>query len=50
MVPCAKVREQVEGLNAAGLNIAWREFNKPHTIAGREELTVIRDFIDAGFS
>ena len=49
MVPCAKVREQVKALNAAGLNIAWREFKKAHTIAGREELAVIRDFITAAF-
>ena len=49
MVPCAKVREQVKALKAAGLNIEWREFAKAHTIAGRAELTVIRDFIAAGF-
>ena len=49
MVPCDKVREQVKALNAAGLNIEWREFAKAHTIAGRTELTVIRDFIAAGF-
>ena len=50
MVPCAKVREQVKALKAAGLNLEWRELAKAHTIAGREELTVIRDFIQAGFS
>jgi phospholipase/carboxylesterase len=49
MVPCAKVREQVKALNAEGLHIEWREFNKAHTIAGREELTFIRDFITARF-
>jgi phospholipase/carboxylesterase len=49
MVPCAKVREQVKELNAAGLHIEWREFAKAHTIAGREELAVIRDFITARF-
>lgn len=49
MVPCAKVREQVKALNAAGLNIEWREFAKAHTIAGRAELGVIRDFIVTGF-
>ena len=49
MVPCAQVREQVKALNAAGLHIEWREFNKPHTIAGREELSVIREFIAARF-
>ena len=49
MVPCAKVREQVKALGAAGLNIEWRELAKAHTIAGREELTVIREFIAAAF-
>ena len=49
MVPCAKVREQVKALNAAGLLIEWREFAKAHTIAGREELSVIRGFITARF-
>ena len=50
MVPCAKVREQVKALSAAGLNIEWREFAKAHTIAGREELDFIRTFITSGFS
>ncbi len=45
MIPCAKVREQVKILTAAGLNIVWREFAKVHTIAGEEELAVIRDFV-----
>ncbi len=48
MIPCGKVREQVKVLTAAGLNIRWQEFAKGHTIAGEEELTVIRDFIRAG--
>lgn len=48
MIPCAKVREQVKVLTGAGLNIRWQEFAKGHTIAGEEELTVIRDFIRAG--
>lgn len=49
MVPCAKVGEQVKALKSASLHIEWREFNKAHTIAGREELAVIRDFITARF-
>lgn len=33
----------------AGLNIAWHEFAaKPHTIAGEEEMRVIREFVKAG--
>lgn len=47
VIPCADVREQVRQLTAAGLRIEWREFAKAHTIAGREELNLFRDFIDA---
>jgi len=50
MVPFEKVREQVKLLQAAGLRIEWREFQKAHTIAGREELAVIREFVSAGFA
>ena len=49
LIPCADVRKQVDGLKAAGLKIEWREFAKVHTIAGEEELGVIRDFVSAGF-
>lgn len=50
LIPCADVRKQVDGLKSAGLNITWREFAKVHTIAGDEELDVIRDFVSGGFS
>ncbi len=50
LIPCAEVRKQVDGLKSAGLNITWREFAKVHTIAGDEELDVIRDFVSGGFS
>jgi phospholipase/carboxylesterase len=46
LVPFATVREQVKVLIAAGLRIEWREFDKPHTIAGEAELGVIRNFIN----
>lgn len=49
LIPCAPVREQVKALRAAGLNIEWLEFAKPHTIAGDEELAALRDFIVAGY-
>jgi len=45
LIPFAEVRKQVQLLITAGLAIEWREFVKPHTIAGEEELSVIRDFI-----
>jgi phospholipase/carboxylesterase len=45
LIPIAPARKQVGLLRAAGLAIEWREFVKPHTIAGEEELSVIREFI-----
>lgn len=45
LIPCGNVREQVKLLTAAGLDIDWREFLKAHTIAGEEELSLIREFI-----
>ena len=49
MLPIARTRAQIPLLQAAGLNVTWREFPKAHTIAGEPELTVIRDFIRAGY-
>src|ERR1041385_7898902 len=45
LIPFAIVREQVNLLKSAGLNIEWHEFVKPHTIAGEPEMAVIREFI-----
>ncbi|TAK97140.1 MAG: serine esterase [Verrucomicrobia bacterium] len=47
VVPFARTREHVNLLKAEGLKIEWHEFVKPHTIAGDEELEVIRNFIRA---
>lgn len=49
MIPFAVVREQVNLLKSAGLQIEWHEFVKPHTIAGEDELEVIRKFVRAGY-
>ena len=49
IIPFIQVRAQVQRLKNAGLNIQWHEFIKAHTIAGEEELAVIRDFICEGF-
>ncbi len=49
LLPFAEVREQVNILKSAGLHIEWHEFVKPHTIAGEEELEVIRKFVRAGY-
>ena len=50
MIPIAKVREQMDILMKAGLLLQWQEFSKAHTIAGEEELGIVREFIRAGFS
>src|SRR6266496_1753511 len=47
LIPFAEVREQVNLLKAASLRIEWHEFVKAHTIAGEEELDLVRDFIRA---
>ena len=49
MIPFDAVKRQVQVMKAAGLNIDWREFVKGHTIAGEEELSVIRDFVRGSF-
>lgn len=49
MIPIEKVRPQVAQLKQAGLRIEWREFRKEHTIAGEEELKVIREFLARSF-
>ncbi len=50
LIRFADVREQVNLLKAAGLHIEFHEFLKAHTIAGEEEIEVIRDFVCAGQS
>ncbi len=50
MVPFAAVREEVRKLTSAGLNIEWHEFRKAHTIAGEDELDVIRGFVERCFA
>jgi phospholipase/carboxylesterase len=45
LIPFGPVQQQVAMLKAAGLQIEWHEFRKEHTIAGQEELDVIRSFI-----
>lgn len=49
LVPIDPVRKQVPLLKAAGINVEWREFDKVHTII-EDEITLIRDFIRAGYS
>lgn len=49
VVPFAVAQKHFSILKADGLNISWHEFAKAHNIAGEAELTVIRDFIKAGY-
>jgi phospholipase/carboxylesterase len=49
IIPFAKVREQARQLKSAGLDVAWREFPKDHSIHGQEEITLIREFVRAGY-
>jgi phospholipase/carboxylesterase len=50
LIPFGKVREQINLLKTAGLDVQWREFPKAHTIHGEEEIAVIREFVRAGYS
>jgi phospholipase/carboxylesterase len=48
-IPIDQARPQFELLQRNGLQIDWREFAKGHTIAGDEEMAVIREFVRAGY-
>ena len=48
VIPFTLAKQQIQLLQAAGLQIDWREFVKVHNIAGEAELSLIRDFITAG--
>jgi len=50
LLPFADVHKQVHRLKAAGLNVAWHDFPKEHTVHGTEEVAVIRDFVKAGYA
>ena len=50
LIRFSDVREQINLLKGAGLNLEFREFLKAHTIAGEEEFEVIRNFVQAGYS
>ena len=49
LLPFDAVRDQVQTLKSAGLNIEWHEFAKGHTIQGEAEIAVIREFVRAGY-
>lgn len=50
IIPFAEVRQQINLLKSAGLHIEFHEFLKAHTIAGEEELNLIRNFVRAGYA
>jgi len=50
LLPIEPVRGQMRRLRAAGLNLEWHEFVKPHTIAGDAEIQLIRSFVSRCFS
>jgi phospholipase/carboxylesterase len=45
LIPISAVRSQLKVLQGAGLRVEWREYAKEHTIAGQEELDLIREFV-----
>jgi phospholipase/carboxylesterase len=45
LLPLAETRAHIELLQRAGLDIRWEEFRKEHTIAGRAEIDLIREFV-----
>ena len=49
VLPFEEMKKQVQRLQKAGLNVDWREFPKDHTVYGQEEVTVIRNFVKAGY-
>ena len=49
LLPFAETQRQARQLKAAGVNLAWHEFPKEHTVYGTEEVTVIREFVRAGY-
>jgi phospholipase/carboxylesterase len=49
VIPFEPVRAQAEKLKTSGFNVDWREFPKGHTIYGEQEISVIREFVRAGY-
>jgi phospholipase/carboxylesterase len=50
LLPFAETQRQVRQLKSAGVNVAWHEFPKEHTVYGAEEVAVIREFVRAGYA
>ena len=50
MIRFDQVKPQIDFLKTAGLRIEFHEVSKAHTIAGDEEIDLIRRFVVAGYS
>ena len=49
MVPLQQTEPAIKLLKSAGTNVEWHVLEKDHTIAGQEEIEIIRRFIEAGY-
>jgi phospholipase/carboxylesterase len=49
VIPLRATQPLIERLRQAGIPVEWHVYQKDHTIAGEAELSVIRNFIQAGF-
>jgi len=49
MVPLQQTERAIELLKSAGMNVEWVVLEKDHTIAGQEEIEIIRRFIEVGY-
>jgi phospholipase/carboxylesterase len=49
MVPLQQTERAIELLKSAGMNVEWVVLEKDHTIAGQEEIEIIRRFIGVGY-
>jgi phospholipase/carboxylesterase len=50
LVPFAEAWPQMKMLEDAGLNLKFHSFEKAHTLAGEDELDLIREFVRAGYA
>ena len=48
LLPFAEAEQQTRQLQSAGLDVAWHEFPKAHTVHGEAEIKIIREFVRAG--
>ena len=50
MIPFQHTEPQVKLLKAGGIDLEWHALRKEHTIAGEEEIEVIRAFVKGGYA